>query len=79
MNNLKETNDEELAKIAFDCLEELRIRGNKGLAIAQREIFVFHNSIFCLREKSVEIEAMYKAMESMEAMEDLEAHTLNND
>jgi len=38
MTNLKEKTNEELARIALNCLEELENRGNRGIKRARQDV-----------------------------------------
>ena len=62
MANLKEKTNEELARIALDCLCELEQRGNKSLEEATTSISYFLSDILMLRE-------MVEALESCSELE----------
>ena len=63
--NIKEANNEELARFALNCLEELERRGNKGLRTAQREISLFHTEIIVLRGMAEELERLHDLANSL--------------
>lgn len=44
--------NEELARVALDCLEELEHRGNRQLGDARRAVASFHNDILVLEAKA---------------------------
>ena len=60
MTNLKEKTNEELARTALNCLEELEFRGNKAIKKARQDVAIFHYGILALQSmlKAREIELL---------------------
>ena len=55
--NIKNANNEELASLALNCLEELERRGN-SLNRAKQDIEIFLNDIIVLQQMFEEMELM---------------------